>query len=258
MKPETTYTTDAELRRAIGVSKGTMSRYLNHRDDWPVSREPPWSEGDVQVIHAWRETLQPDMNHYHDDNRRRLGPGVPAYVEKAYTYPFIQTHGNGCPIIEASRKGSPVDGMLAAPEPICLPIERDVIEGRRVLTPDEQRMLMYAVVSMKFMIFDNVNYLNGLASSDTFAARNELNRRAHVHAEMYRDNIEEIFGRDAAGTRPKWEQWMRVTQWERGPDGMITITSDEPAEPDEYITEAFAEYDAKRKKGKQNASRRNT
>jgi hypothetical protein len=51
------YPSQAALRRAVGVSKASISRYTG-RWDWPVSRVPPWSDADVKTIQQWRQNLR--------------------------------------------------------------------------------------------------------------------------------------------------------------------------------------------------------
>ena len=47
------------LADALGVNKGTLSRYLD-REDWPVGRRPPWGPKDIEAVLAWQKTLQED------------------------------------------------------------------------------------------------------------------------------------------------------------------------------------------------------
>jgi hypothetical protein len=52
-------TTQRELSRALKVSDKAVSQYVR-RDDWPVSRRPPWDPNSVAAIKAWRAGLQED------------------------------------------------------------------------------------------------------------------------------------------------------------------------------------------------------
>lgn len=53
------YISQAAFAEAIGVSKATLSRYV-HRAEWPVSKSPPWTGKDLDLVNLWRRTLQED------------------------------------------------------------------------------------------------------------------------------------------------------------------------------------------------------
>jgi hypothetical protein len=55
----TVYATQSGFRKALGVSKATMSRYC-HRPDFPVRPVPPWTTGDVAMVKSWQAGLQAD------------------------------------------------------------------------------------------------------------------------------------------------------------------------------------------------------
>ncbi|MGH7178597.1 MAG: hypothetical protein ACREJC_14565 [Tepidisphaeraceae bacterium] len=58
-KERTTFPTQAAFARALGVSGPTMSRYVR-RDDWPVTRAPPWTAANLATVQRWRGELQED------------------------------------------------------------------------------------------------------------------------------------------------------------------------------------------------------
>jgi hypothetical protein len=58
--------TQTGFAKAIGVNKGTLTRYLT-RSDWPVRKSPPWTEQHRRKVAAWRaSSLQ--------ENRRDSSP----------------------------------------------------------------------------------------------------------------------------------------------------------------------------------------
>ena len=54
-----TVTTLTALARELKINKSSATR-LRQRDDWPVSRNAPWTRADVKRLREWRETLQED------------------------------------------------------------------------------------------------------------------------------------------------------------------------------------------------------
>jgi hypothetical protein len=50
-----------ELAAKLGLTPQSITRYLS-REDWPVRREPPWTQLDLEVIRKWREGLQEDRS----------------------------------------------------------------------------------------------------------------------------------------------------------------------------------------------------
>src|SRR5206468_4286982 len=67
-----------DLARQLGVSAGTVTRYLA-RPDFPVKRKPPWSSADVGRIRHWRITLQEDRaidDGASDDMTRKVNTGL--------------------------------------------------------------------------------------------------------------------------------------------------------------------------------------
>jgi len=65
------YNTQTEFRKAAGVSKSTMSRYVR-RPDWPVKRFAPWSKADLAKVRRWRRGLQ--------ENRAQDAPDDPEFT----------------------------------------------------------------------------------------------------------------------------------------------------------------------------------
>lgn len=53
--------TQTAFAEALGVTKGTLSKYLR-RDDWPVRRTRPWGSADVEKARQWRLGLQDDRS----------------------------------------------------------------------------------------------------------------------------------------------------------------------------------------------------
>lgn len=51
----TTFSNQSRLAKRIAVSGKTMSEWLR-RADWPVNREPPWTEEDALEVEIWRKT----------------------------------------------------------------------------------------------------------------------------------------------------------------------------------------------------------
>ena len=58
--------TQKDLTGVLGVSKGTVSKYIQ-RDDWPSKKRGPWSAAEVKKIQAWRKGLQSDRSGKRDD-----------------------------------------------------------------------------------------------------------------------------------------------------------------------------------------------
>jgi hypothetical protein len=89
------------------------------------------------------------------------------------------------------------------------------------------------------------------ADADYLTVKARLNNTVHASAEVYRDMVEDTFGRDGAGTRPKWLQWERDNACSVDADGRVEATDSgdddtDAGEPEPTVADYLAAFDAKR------------
>lgn len=91
--------TQTQLADALGVTKGTLSKYLR-RDDWPVRRSRPWGDADVEAARKWRLGLQDDRS----EKAKPAAPGTSKIAEqKARAQAVKETHNARKAKVEADR-----------------------------------------------------------------------------------------------------------------------------------------------------------
>jgi hypothetical protein len=240
----TTYRSLRAFAKAIPRAHTTLRTWFE-KEGCPVSSKPPWTAADLQAVRDWAgECLQPDRN------EDRPAPTAPRHTTACH-YPVLDISTSE--ILAASYEpGGMVKSALMLPEPVLLPIEAEMIRGTYAPTPDQLRAYVLAVVSHRALMFSDVEDYRQFEGYTGRYLQERLNGSANSAAEVLRSHLEDIFGADAAGTRPAWLQWQNDNPHRVEANGAIVPTTpdDDDFKPEPTINDQLATYDAKGGKAK--------
>jgi hypothetical protein len=172
------------LARLAARAPSTVCAWAK-RDDWPFG-PAPWPAAKLSAIKAWAAELQED----------RAADGIVAAPPPAplSRYPSIDVE---TPEIVAASEGPAglVASALLFPAPALLPIEAEIIRGKRALTPHELRGYVLAAVHHRAACFASILDGGPIAR----AGAGGVQAAAHADAEFFRALIRDAFGTAAAG-----------------------------------------------------------
>jgi hypothetical protein len=134
--------------RAVERHHSTLSQWLR-REDFPVRKSAPWTDADVRTVKEWSLDLQADRNYQHErpaDNRQWGGFWN---IYGRFDVEPIPRHEHSSLLASKDWRDMPPLVMSR--------LERDVLEGKRKLSPAQVQKLVERFVHYRAVVAVDVD-----------------------------------------------------------------------------------------------------